>query len=121
MNDAQDIFELYCESTQDSQLYTSKDGTKEWFDKQGERHRADGPAVERLDGFKSWHIHGIRHREDGPAIEYENGDKSWYINGERYNDINEWAKAALKYHNIEPTQSNIDAKIAEVMRRDLFN
>lgn len=116
-----DIFKIYCESTQDSQMYTNKDGTKKWFDKQGQYHRTDGPAVERPDGFKSWYLHGNRHREDGPAIEYEDGDKSWYIDSIRYSDINEWAKAALEFRNIEPTQDAIDAKIAEVMQQDLFN
>ena len=39
------------------------DGTKKWFNKQGQIHR-----------------------EDGPAVEYNNGDKSWWLNGKQYSE-----------------------------------
>ena len=38
----------------------------------GRLHREDGPAIERVDGYKSWYKNGELHREDGPAVEYEN-------------------------------------------------
>lgn len=121
MSDAKQIFTVYCESKQDdSQMFTDKDGTKQWFDKQGQRHRLNGPAIERLDGFKSWHQHGVRHRDDGPAIVYEDGTESWYINGTRYTDIIAWAEAALKYNGVEPTQDDIDDKVIQVMQQDLL-
>ena len=56
-------------------------GDKIWRNSKGERHRTDGPAVERTNGDKVWYFNGQRHRTDGPAIEHANGDKFWYVNG----------------------------------------
>ncbi len=56
------------------------DGDKSWY-LNGERHRIDGPAVEWADGTKEWWLNGKRHRTDGPAIERPNDFKSWYLNG----------------------------------------
>jgi len=33
------------------------------------------------DGTKVWYLYGQRHREDGPAIERGDGTKMWYLNG----------------------------------------
>ena len=55
-------------------------GGKVWL-VDGERHRIDGPAVERPDGTKEWWISDERHREDGPAVESPNRGNEWYING----------------------------------------
>ena len=49
----------------------------------GKLHREDGPAIERLDGYKEWFLNNNLHREDGPAIEYADGDKSWYLKGKK--------------------------------------
>lgn len=49
----------------------------EWL----ELHRDDGPAVERFNGTKEWHINGKLHRENGPAIEWFDGEKMWYYEG----------------------------------------
>ena len=32
-------------------------------------------------GSKEWYLDGLTHREDGPAVEYLNGYKQWYIHG----------------------------------------
>ncbi len=58
------------------------DGTKSWWIN-GKLHREDGPAIELSDGSKIWYIHGELHRIDGPAIECPNGAKEWYINGKK--------------------------------------
>jgi hypothetical protein len=47
----------------------------------GERHRTDGPAIEKVYGGKYWYQNGKRHRTDGPAIEYATGTRSWYVDG----------------------------------------
>ena len=60
------------------------DGTREWFNLNGKRHRVDGPAVEDANGYKSWYLNNQRHRVDGPAVESPNGYKLWYLNGERH-------------------------------------
>ena len=87
----------------------STDGTKEWYNEEGELHREDGPAfidgdpssgdkrwykngypyrkdgkptVEWPDGSKEWrHRCGYLHREDGPAFEDADGTKEWHLNG----------------------------------------
>ena len=57
-------------------------GTKEWW-LNGKCHREDGPAAEWASGDKEWYLNGVLHREDGPAIEYADGDKEWYLNGKQ--------------------------------------
>ena len=54
--------------------------TKTWY-LNGQRHRENGPAVERTNGYKAWYQFGLLHREDGPAIERPDGTKEWYKNG----------------------------------------
>jgi hypothetical protein len=60
------------------------DNRTEWFNKDGDRHRIDGPAIEYANGYKAWWINGKLHREDGPAVEYADGSKEWYQNGQRH-------------------------------------
>ena len=64
--------------------YTVKideEGTKFYYNEKGQLHREDGPAIEKLNGYKAWYINGKHHREDGPSVEFANGDKCWYKNG----------------------------------------
>jgi hypothetical protein len=56
------------------------DGAKTWC-RNGKCHREDGPAVEGISGHKEWYINGLLHRKDGPAIEWANGTKEWFENG----------------------------------------
>jgi len=69
-------------------IYINEHGTKLYYkDKEMEiRHREDGPAVEHVNGTKSWYLNGELHREDGPAIEWNDGTKSWYLNGELHRE-----------------------------------
>jgi hypothetical protein len=69
-----------------SKLTVYDNGNKSWELPNGKFHREDGPAVECIDGLKSWWINGKRHREDGPAIEWANGYKEWYLNGREYTE-----------------------------------
>ena len=39
-------------------------GTKYWFNKQGQRHREDGPAVVWSDGCKEWWLNGKQYTEE---------------------------------------------------------
>ena len=59
------------------------DGTKEWW-VNGKKHRLDGPAVETTDGDKEWWVNGMRHRLDGPAVENANGTREWWVNGREH-------------------------------------
>ena len=46
-------------------------------------HRENGPAIEYVDGAKSWYQNGQHHRIDGPAIEHADGFKEWWVNDKR--------------------------------------
>jgi hypothetical protein len=67
----------------DRSIRISAIGNKFWH-LNGELHRTDGPAVERVNGDKHWYLNGQQHRTDGPAVEYVNGDKFWYLNGQQH-------------------------------------
>jgi hypothetical protein len=65
---------------EDGPAVIKPNGDKYWF-QNGKRHRIDGPAVECTNGHKVWYKNGNLHCEDGPAIENPNGDKFWYKEG----------------------------------------
>ena len=65
-----------------SSTMTIENGDKVWRNEQGQRHRLDGPAIERADGTKYWYQKDQLHRLDGPAIERANGTKEWYRKGQ---------------------------------------
>tara|TARA_B100001059_G_scaffold64396_1_gene60444 strand:+ start:176 stop:562 length:387 start_codon:yes stop_codon:yes gene_type:complete len=60
-------------------------GTRRWH-LNGELHREDGPALEKVDGYKAWYQNDQLHREDGPACEFSNGYKEWFLNGKRHRE-----------------------------------
>ena len=91
------------------QVRVYKDGSKEWW-LNGNRHREDGPAIERADGTKSWWLNGNRHREDGPAIEWADGDKEWYLNGIEYSE-SDWKKEVAK---LNANKISCDGRIVEI-------
>ena len=64
-------------------IEVNKWGARCYYNTNGQLHRENGPAIEYVDGSKSWYQNGLLHRIDGPAIEFVNGTKEWYINGER--------------------------------------
>ena len=55
-----------------------------WRNANDDRHRDNGPALERNDGYKAWFQHGYLHRDDGPAVEFADGDKAWWHHGNRH-------------------------------------
>jgi len=61
-------------------------GNKRWYDKNGQFHRENGPAIEYRNGTKEWWWHGYLHRVDGPAVEDANGSKFWYRHGIRHRE-----------------------------------
>ncbi len=58
-------------------------GTKVWYNKKGQEHRLDGPAIEYRDGGKDWYKNGKRHRCSGPAIVWSSEYRDWFIDGQR--------------------------------------
>ena len=70
-----------------------EDGTREWF-LNGIRHRADGPAVVYTSGTREWYLNGQRHRLDGPAVEYSDGYCAWFIDGKALTEA-EWQQATV--------------------------
>jgi hypothetical protein len=57
--------------------------------------RVSNQSVLEIDkaGNKEWYLNKTYHRIDGPAIEYIDGIKSWYLNGVKYKNRSEWFKA----------------------------
>ena len=92
----------------DGPVIERADGTKEWR-LNGERHRIDGPAVEYPDGHKAWYLNGVPHREDGPAIEFTGGYKTWYLYGKGYLSKAAWIKAKLDQGLISKEDAFIEA------------
>ena len=45
----------------------------------------DDPEDCRIEESKQWYINGKRHRADGPAVEDVDGYKEWWINGKKIN------------------------------------
>jgi hypothetical protein len=43
-----------------SNSYVCKKGDVYWHNEDGECHRLDGPALERVDGVREWYINGIQ-------------------------------------------------------------
>jgi len=66
--------------------YVNTDSGREYHDEKGQKHRLDGPAVERSDGTKEWWMFGQQHRSDGPAVEFADGTKWWMQYGEMHRD-----------------------------------
>ena len=87
-------------------------GTKYWYNKEGQYHCVDGPAVIYKCGDKFWYLNGKRHRENGPAIELNNGDKYWYLNGKLHRENGPVVERAngIKEHWINDVRySSLDA------------
>ena len=61
-----------------------KFGTRRYYNRAGQRHREEGPAVEWAAGSE-WYINGVLHRVDGPAVIRCSGTREWWINGTKYN------------------------------------
>ncbi len=53
-------------------------GTRRYYNRAGQLHRENGPAVEYANGDKFWYQNDQCHRTDG--------SKSWYINGEHMSE-----------------------------------
>ena len=65
-------------------IEVNQHGTRKYYNKAGQLHRINGPAIEYADGTKCWYQNSLIHRTDGPAIEYADGEKWWYQNGLRH-------------------------------------
>ena len=102
-------------------------GTKRWYNQQGQLHSEHGPAVEYADGTKWWFLNGKQHREDGPAETYANGDKSWYLNGKPHREDGpaiDWAdgykywylngKQLTEQQFIAQTTNSCEGKVVEI-------
>ena len=46
------------------------DGSRHYYNTNGELHRTDGPAVEWSNGAKFWYHNDRLHRTDGPAVDH---------------------------------------------------
>ena len=57
-------------------VVVDSDGSRRYYNADGQLHREDGPAQVGSDGTKLWCINGNYHRVGGPAIEWNNGNVS---------------------------------------------
>lgn len=103
-------------------------GRKEW-NKNGEIHRDDGPAVEKEDGSKYWYKYGTPHRNDGPATEFSNGSQLWFKDGNRHredgpalhysNGYQEWWIDGIQYTKQEFKAFKIKKELNEELATNL--
>ena len=96
----------------------AKDGTRRYYNKAGELHRDEGPAVEWPDGSKGWFQNGQYHRTDGPAIERANGTKEWVQNGQRHRIDGvaiDYANGCKRWfiHGVEMTEAEFNQLVGE--------
>ena len=61
------------------------DGSQCWY-MNDKLHREGEPAIIYADGTQHWYRNGKLHREDGPAIIYSEGNQYWYRNGKRHRE-----------------------------------
>lgn len=59
----------------------SADGYIQYYNKDDQLHRINGPAVISPNGNEEWWINGELHKEDGPAVKYSSGTLAWFQNG----------------------------------------
>ena len=63
-----------------TKTFTDEFGTQFWL-KNNEYHRTDGPAIIWKNGSQEWYINDKRHRTDGPAKIGSDGSKFYWLNG----------------------------------------
>ena len=74
----------------ESRLTVDSYGIKKWYNKNGKKHRDNGPAVIWPGGTKLWYRNGQLHREDGPALVRSDSTVEWFLNNKDYS-FAEWA------------------------------
>jgi len=94
-----------------------KFGTEFWY-KDGDLHREDGPAVITEDGEEYWFRNNLLHREDGPALIPKEGSKAYYLNDKEI-DKEEYLNVLTCPNDDLPLY--INTELAPVVRRRLQN
>lgn len=61
-------------------LHVIAGGVRIYTDR-GHKHRDNGPAEIRPNGYKAWFKHGIRHRKSGPAVIRPDGTEEYWREG----------------------------------------
>ena len=56
-------------------------GNSKVYLRDGRKHRENGPAEVRKDGYEAYFWMGLRHRLNGPAVIYPNGIKEYWTHG----------------------------------------
>jgi len=56
-------------------------GNKQIYIRNGKKHRDNGPAEIRRDGYKAWFKFGVKHRSKGPAVIHPDGTKEYWVDG----------------------------------------
>jgi hypothetical protein len=66
------------------------------------------------DGYWEWNLNGKQHREDGPAVEHVNGYKSWYLEGVNYSESQHKAEMARRNNTCNGKVVTIEGKQYEL-------
>ncbi len=59
-------------------------GAQMSFNKNGLKHKVDGPAVKFRNGDELYFKNGLLHNDNGPAIKYKDGHKEYFLMNKKY-------------------------------------
>ena len=72
--------------------YELSKGTKIYI-KNGDKHRDNGPAEIRTDGYQAWFKNGLKHRDGNkPAVINADGSEEFWVKGIQIKSINKKGK-----------------------------
>ena len=63
-----------------------EDGTRKWFNKDGQLHHLRVPAISYANGAERWYKNGLLHRLAGPAVKHATGTLKWCQEGELHRE-----------------------------------
>lgn len=63
------------------------EGGTQLYTRNGEKHRDNGPAEIRRDGYKAYYRNGVLDRNDGPAVIHPDGTQEFWRKGKHLHTI----------------------------------
>lgn len=113
-------FEIFYENEQTT-CVIDDNGDKSWFldgvRQNHNRHRVDGPTIERANGDVAWYKNGKLHREDGPAITTHEGKTVYALNDRLFLGPNQWAEKVLQMHDKPYDRESIVAFLRPIIAK----
>ncbi len=81
-----------------------------WYNKEGQLHRLNGPAVENSDGYKTYWMNGKCHNLEGPAVIYSSGEVEYHIENKLYSK-KDWEKEVQKIKSSTKSLENQEVEV----------